>query len=69
MKSTQESQIKYNAAWRAFWIKIREMNACAVHRPEKAADIARSESAGKPDGPDSSMSSSKGGGGAKQKSL
>ena len=27
MKSTQGSQIKHNAAWRAFWIKIRELNA------------------------------------------
>lgn len=32
MKSTQGSQIKHNAAWRAFWIKIRELNARETDR-------------------------------------
>jgi len=32
MKSTQGSQIKHNAAWRAFWIKIRELSARETDR-------------------------------------
>ena len=38
MKSTQGSQIKHNAAWRAFWIKIRELNACETDRREEIGD-------------------------------
>ena len=32
MKSTQGSHIQHNAAWRAFWIKIRELSARETDR-------------------------------------
>lgn len=68
MTSTQGSQTQHNAAWRAFWIKIRELNARAMPRPEKTADLGLSGLAGAPDGAASPKSSGKDGGGAKQKS-
>lgn len=38
MKFTQKPQTKQNAAWRAFWIKIREMDARETgSRVEKGA--------------------------------
>ena len=39
MKFTQKPQTKQNAAWRAFWIKIREMDARETgSRVEKGVD-------------------------------
>ena len=50
MKSTQGSQIKHNAAWRAFWIKIRELSARETDRREETGDQDNDASAVAADG-------------------
>ena len=51
MKSMQGSQIKHNAAWRAFWIKIRELSARETeYRREETGDPDNDASAVAADG-------------------
>ena len=50
MKSTQGSHIQHNAAWRAFWIKIRELNARETDRREETGDQDNDASAVATDG-------------------
>ena len=50
MKSTQGSQIQHNAPWRAFWIKIRELNARETDRREETGDQDNNASAVVTDG-------------------
>jgi len=51
MESMQGSQIKHNAAWRAFWIKIRELNARETgRRREETGDQDNDASAVATDG-------------------
>lgn len=50
MEPTQGSQIHRNAAWRAFWIKIRELNARETDRREETGDQDNDASAVATDG-------------------
>lgn len=38
MNSTQDLQTKHNAAWRAFWIKIRELDARETDSRKEACE-------------------------------
>ena len=56
MKFTQKPQTKQNAAWRAFWIKIREldarkMDACESDFRKEARDDDHGEQSSADDGP------------------
>ena len=68
MKSQQGSQIIHNAAWRAFWIKIRELNA-RQDRPEEAVEQNGAELLGTTGPVVRSITTSNEGGQAELKSL
>jgi len=51
MKSTQKPQTKQNAAWRAFWIKIRELDARESGSRKEARGDDHGEQSSANDGP------------------